>query len=62
MAKSYDQGYKDGYAEREREIVKCSECVKNYKPGCPFHVSRELCYTAPFAGDFYCKCGDRGKV
>ena len=61
MAKNYDQGYKDGYEAREREIVRCVECVKKYRAGCPLFFSREVYYRPPFTGDFYCACGDRGK-
>lgn len=57
-AQGYAQGRRDGYKERDDEIVRCGEC-KHWEEESTFCLNKDGCYGSETAEDWHCADGER---
>lgn len=55
--KAYERGYQKGYSDRDKEIIRCKDCVKRGTYQCPVYVGGDGMCSEP--DDWYCTEGEK---
>lgn len=58
IGKELQAAFDDGYAARDKEIVRCGEC-KYWEEESTFCLNKEGCYGSETTADWFCADGER---